>query len=758
MHNYDIPTSEYNSENSIHEMENDSEYEQSFEHEDESYEYENEADHEFTSGESTLNESDEMELADELLAVQSEDEMDRYLKRLFGKATRRRSMDRKMVDALVILLKGLSKKLFKRNRRNRHRFGSMMLEQENAFRAEFLGREFEGMDQEEQEFEARRSFVRLAGSAARHAGRMPYRHAPRWRARRALALAARKHAPGIYNPALLNVNPPAPLPPSEPSPALSQRLNSLESAIGSLTEKISNMKPPVSNPPAGTSNPPAKDDAAPADSEYESMYEDEWENEDHENEFEENEFEENEFENEYEEEFEGEDYEAMSNEQEDQEGEDFEYESEYEEQEAEDNENQPRAPRRKKRKCKCVSCKGAAKTNEFEENEFEENEYEENEYEENEFEENEFEENEFEENEFEENEFEEQEYEYEFENDGELPDRESTFSETMQMELASELLNIQTEEELDMFLGKLLKKAGKLVKKVSKIALPGPLGKVLKGIAKKVLPMAGGAIGGMFVPGLGNVVGKAVGDMASKTFEMEFEGMSQEDQEFEKAKAFVRFAGNAGVRSALLRPNLPPRAKAKVALKHAARKYAPGLLRKTPNRRTFRNNVNVRRNPVRHSAAYWKNKRNQRRRQLYRQQHPQRFTQYQRNLWRQRHPGRPFPINGYAGKPYRQQRPYAGSGYQPQPFQSNPYPQQQPYSQQPNDLPPQYPDQSQPGGGQDAPFSQKLSSLENALAQLTQKISSMNAPQGSNGHDLPSGNDDGGNDGGNEGQENEYWN
>ncbi|MEO5642261.1 MAG: hypothetical protein ABIQ40_12050 [Bacteroidia bacterium] len=731
MHNYDIPTSEYDSENSIPEMENDFENENLYENEDESNDYENEnnSENELSEGESF-----EMEMADELLAVQGEDEMDHYLKRLFRRATgRRRSLDRKMTDALAILLKGLSKKLFTSKKRNRHRLSSRMMEQENTFRAEFLGQEFEGLNQEDQEFETRRSFVRLAGSAARRASVMHQRQSPRWRARRALALAARRHAPGIYNPAILNTLNQFPSS-AQPSPALSQRLNMLENAIGSLTEKISYMKMQADNQPSNSQQATANDDAKTSDTEYESMYEDEWEEEDYEGDYENED---------YESEDEEEDYEEMNNEYEDyedNESEDYEHED-YEEQESgeyeqEENENEKqKSPGRRKRKCKCGSCKGVT-ANEFEENESEENESEENEYEQ------------------EENESEE--YEYEYENDGEVYDRESTFNESIQMELASELLNVQTEEELDMFLGKLLKKAGRLVKKVSKIALPGPLGKVLKGIAKKVLPMAGGVLGGMFVPGLGNMIGKSVGDMASKAFEMEFEGLSQEDQEFEKAKAFVRFAGNAGMRSALLRRNLPPRARTKVALKHAAKRYAPGLLRRTPNRRNFRNTINARRQPIHNSAAYLRNQKIQQRRRSmnYRKNHPNRFTQQQRNLWRMRHPGQPFPQNGYSGRPYQQQQPYQGNQYpQQQPYQNGNYP-----SQQPNDFVPQNPGQLLSGGNaQDAPFSQKLSSLENALAQLTQKISSMNAPQASNGHDLPSGNDSG-NDGGNDGSENEYWN
>jgi len=167
---------------------------------------------------------------------------------------------------------------------------------------------------------------------------------------------------------------------------------------------------------------------------------------------------------------------------------------------------------------------------------------------------------------------------YEFEGDSSY---EGPFNEVEEMELASGLLEITSEEELEQFLGDLFKKATRAAGSF----LKGPLGRQLSGmlrsVAKKVLPMAGGALGSV-VPGLGTAVGGAVGSAASNLFEMELEGLSQEDQEFEVARQFVKFAGEAAKQAAEISPNIPPQEAAKSAVVAAAQQYAPGLLRPTP--------------------------------------------------------------------------------------------------------------------------------------------------------------------------------
>jgi hypothetical protein len=163
----------------------------------------------------------------------------------------------------------------------------------------------------------------------------------------------------------------------------------------------------------------------------------------------------------------------------------------------------------------------------------------------------------------------------EFEVDGET-DLESPFEEFEEMEYAAELLSIQSEEELDQFLGKLIKRAGRGLGKMGQVFRP--LGGMLKGLAKKALPFVGGALGSFIpIPGVGTAVGTALGSAVSQALEAEFEGMDPEDQEFEMAKRFVRVAGAAARQAASAGPDTDPRAAVKSAVVTAARRHVPGL-------------------------------------------------------------------------------------------------------------------------------------------------------------------------------------
>ena len=77
---------------------------------------------------------------------------------------------------------------------------------------------------------------------------------------------------------------------------------------------------------------------------------------------------------------------------------------------------------------------------------------------------------------------------------------ETVFKEDELMELASEFLAVNNEQELDQFLGDLIKKAGHAIGSVVKSPVGQAIGGVLKSVAKKALPIAGGALGG-FVGG-----------------------------------------------------------------------------------------------------------------------------------------------------------------------------------------------------------------------------------------------------------------
>lgn len=159
---------------------------------------------------------------------------------------------------------------------------------------------------------------------------------------------------------------------------------------------------------------------------------------------------------------------------------------------------------------------------------------------------------------------------------------ESPINETMEMELAAELLEITNEAELEEFLGKMFKTVARGVGNFAKSGVGKALGGVLKTVAKTALPMVGGALGSMVAPGIGTALGSKLGSMAGGLFELELEGLNEQEAEMEVARSYVRLASSA-TRNALRAPrNAPPRAVAKAAVVTAARRHAPGLLRGTP--------------------------------------------------------------------------------------------------------------------------------------------------------------------------------
>jgi hypothetical protein len=141
------------------------------------------------------------------------------------------------------------------------------------------------------------------------------------------------------------------------------------------------------------------------------------------------------------------------------------------------------------------------------------------------------------------------------------------------MELAAELLEVQNDEELEQFLGSLFKKIGAGIKKIAPKVLP-----VLKGIAKKVLPMAGKAVGAYFGGPAGAAVGGKAAGALGDMFGLELEGLSGEDQEYEAARQFVRFAESAAKQVANAGANAGKDA-VRDAVSSAASQFIPGLTR-----------------------------------------------------------------------------------------------------------------------------------------------------------------------------------
>jgi hypothetical protein len=150
--------------------------------------------------------------------------------------------------------------------------------------------------------------------------------------------------------------------------------------------------------------------------------------------------------------------------------------------------------------------------------------------------------------------------------------------EVMHDELASELLEVRSDQELDHFLGDLFKKVASTVGKAINSPVGQALGGMLKQVAKKALPLAGGALGSLVGGPLGGMVGGKLASMAGDAFGLEVEGLSREDRDFEMARRYVRFASHAARRAAGAPLHIDPAVAARAALIEAAKRYAPGLL------------------------------------------------------------------------------------------------------------------------------------------------------------------------------------
>jgi hypothetical protein len=152
------------------------------------------------------------------------------------------------------------------------------------------------------------------------------------------------------------------------------------------------------------------------------------------------------------------------------------------------------------------------------------------------------------------------------------------FGETEQMELASELLEVTNEAEFDRFLGNLIGRAGQAVGKFVGSPEGQAIGGILKGAAKQALPGIGSAVGGYFGGATGARLGGGLATAAGRAFGLELEGLSGEDREFEVARRYVNFAGEA-VKNLMLAPaGSDPRTRASAAAVAAAKTHAPGLI------------------------------------------------------------------------------------------------------------------------------------------------------------------------------------
>jgi uncharacterized protein (DUF697 family) len=156
----------------------------------------------------------------------------------------------------------------------------------------------------------------------------------------------------------------------------------------------------------------------------------------------------------------------------------------------------------------------------------------------------------------------------------------SGLSEAQEVELATELMELSGEEELEQFLGNIFKRVVKGVGSFVRSPIGKALGGILKTVAKKALPIVGGALGSFVAPGVGTAIGSKLGSLASGLFEIPGE-MPQEQAQFEVARRVVRLAAASARNAAAARPvpTINPRTVARAAVARAARQVAPAIYR-----------------------------------------------------------------------------------------------------------------------------------------------------------------------------------
>ena len=165
------------------------------------------------------------------------------------------------------------------------------------------------------------------------------------------------------------------------------------------------------------------------------------------------------------------------------------------------------------------------------------------------------------------------------------PNEHEILDEASQLELASELLAVGDEDELDQFLGDLVRKVARSVGSIVRSPLGKAIGNSLKDVIKTALPLAGGALGTLAGGPLGASIGSGLASMAGRAFGLELEGLSHEDRELAAANRFVRFASEAVTEAISAPPSHDPAASRRprsLRLRDGARRdCCASLLRRT---------------------------------------------------------------------------------------------------------------------------------------------------------------------------------
>jgi hypothetical protein len=156
------------------------------------------------------------------------------------------------------------------------------------------------------------------------------------------------------------------------------------------------------------------------------------------------------------------------------------------------------------------------------------------------------------------------ELEFDDENDDEN-DGSDEIADSDAQELALELLQVQDEEELDEFLGSLLKSAARAGGRFLRSGVGQKLIGAAKNLAKRHLPSLAANIGGHFGGDVGRNIGGKVGKFAASQLEVD-------DSELETAKTLVKAMVSAGKTASAADASTPAAWVAKSALTQALKR------------------------------------------------------------------------------------------------------------------------------------------------------------------------------------------
>jgi len=165
-----------------------------------------------------------------------------------------------------------------------------------------------------------------------------------------------------------------------------------------------------------------------------------------------------------------------------------------------------------------------------------------------------------------------------FEGETESPVRDSAgIIDLHEMDLAIGLLEVRDEHELGDFVDNIVNR----VSRALNMAAPGSVSRAVGSLLAIALQRALTAASGTGTPAGARSSAAALGSrltsISGSTLGLELEGLSHEDQEFEKARQLIRFVVDA-VTNAVTATRLRPVEAARAGVLAAARRHAPGLL------------------------------------------------------------------------------------------------------------------------------------------------------------------------------------